>query len=181
MPFACAPYSLCVTAGKSGFASIGRGPLSAPNLCTLRLKCRIPQAAATAGVALPSQRLCASCSAPLCLRPPPDGSIKNIDAFRSSKQAAPVTCFFQNLRVDKCNPTLEHVPSNWHPTAPLPHSFKCRYDPVHNAIRNRDRPVPLALCIIRVAELMHAPRPHIFSRQTSSPHTSRGSCNGDLN
>jgi hypothetical protein len=112
---------------------------------------------------------------------PPGGSIKNIDAFRSSKQAAPVTCFFQNKRVDKCNPAPEHVPSNWHPTAPLPHSFKCRYDPVHKAICNRDRPVPLALCIIRVAELMHAPRPHIFSRQTNNPQTSGGGHNGDLN
>jgi hypothetical protein len=114
-------------------------------------------------------------------KPQLDVRAVTVDAFRSSMQAAPVTCFFQNLRVDKSNPTLEHVPSNWHPTAPLPHSYKCRYDPVHNAIRNRDRPVPLALCIIRVAELMHAPRPHIFSRQTSSPHTSRGGRNGDLN
>lgn len=114
-------------------------------------------------------------------KPQLDVRAVTVDAFRSSMQAAPVTCFFQNLRVDKSNPTLEHVPSNWHPTAPLPHSYKCRYDPVHNAIRNRDRPVPLALCIIRVAELMHAPRPHIFSRQTSSPHTSGGGCNGDLN
>ena len=110
---------------------------------------------------------------------PPDGSIKNIDAFRSSKQAAPVTCFFQNLRIDKSNPTLEHVPSNWHPTAPLPHAYKCRYDPVHNAIRNRDRPVPLALCIIRVAELMHALRPHLFATNQQPAYKRRR--NGDLN
>jgi hypothetical protein len=102
-----------------------------------------------------------------------------VDASRSSLQAAPCVTFFTGERINKRNPSLADLPSSWHHTAPPPHTYKCRYDPVHNAIRNRDKSVPLALCIIRIAMLMHASRPYIFSRHSSSPQTSGGGRNGD--
>jgi len=102
-----------------------------------------------------------------------------VDASRSSLQAAPCVTFFTGERINKRNPSLADLPSSWHHTAPPPHTYKCRYDPVHNAIRNRDKSVPLALCIIRIATLMHASRPYIFSRHSSSPQTSGGGRNGD--
>jgi len=115
---------------------------------------------------------------------------KEIDGHRSTKQAAPVPCFFNNKRADKRNPCiadLAGLPSertaqgpSWSATRPPPDRYKCRYDPIHMAVRNRDKPVPHALCIIRAAELMRAPRPSIFARQRNSPHTSGGGHNGEI-
>ena len=113
-----------------------------------------------------------------------------VDAHRSTKQAAPVPSFFDDLRADKRNPCiadLAGLPSectaqgpSWSATRPPPDRYKCRYDPVHMAVRHRDKPVPHALCIIRAAELMKAPRPSIFARQRNSPHTSGGGHNGEI-
>ena len=67
-----------------------------------------------------------------------------IDGHQSTKQAAPVPCFFSEQRADKRNPCvadLAGLPSertaqgpSWSAMCPPPDRYKCRYDPIHMAV-----------------------------------------------